>query len=173
MAERTLNGEPGLFRFCPHCGQALTTFHDGERLRRRCERCGWIHYRNPTVGVAVIIISDEGLWLGQRRSGGWCIPCGHVEWDESIEDAAKREALEETGLEVTLNTIFTAHSNFHNPEQHTVGIWFLAEAEDFSKASPGGDLIDLKPFPINKIPELVFLTDREVVKEIRQRFYGS
>ena len=46
--------ESSPFRFCPLCGQALTNYKDGERLRRRCEHCGWIHYHNPTVGVAVI-----------------------------------------------------------------------------------------------------------------------
>ena len=158
------------FRFCPRCSQALTIFHDGERLRLHCEHCNWIHYRNPTVGVAVILLSDEGLWLGQRRNGGWCIPCGHVEWDESVEDAAKREALEETGLEVALDEVFSVHSNFHNPEQHTVGIWFMARAEDLSKASAGGDLIDLKPFPLDKIPPLTFPTDEKVIDQIKIQF---
>jgi 8-oxo-dGTP diphosphatase len=170
MAKITLNGEPGLFRFCPLCGQALTTFHDGERLRRRCESCDWIHYRNPTVGVAVIILTDKGLWLGKRRSGGWCIPCGHVEWDEDIETAARREMLEETGLEVTLGDVFTVHSNFHNPEQHTVGVWFLGEVDDFARATPSGDLVEFRAFPLSHIPPLIFPTDRKVVDQIKNRF---
>jgi len=170
MAKRMGDEENSLFRFCPFCGQALTTYHDGERLRRRCKDCNWIHYRNPTVGVAVILLSDEGLWLGKRRSGGWCIPCGHVEWDESIQEAARREALEEIGVEVSLRQIFSVHSNFHNPDQHTVGIWFLVEAQDLSPASAGGDLIELKPFPLEQIPELVFPTDRLVIEEIKELF---
>jgi 8-oxo-dGTP diphosphatase len=168
-----LKGGQGAFRFCPLCGQTLTTFFDGERFRLRCENCNWIHYRNPTVGVAVILLSDVGLWLGQRRSEDWCIPCGHVEWDESIQDAARREALEETGLAVTLGKIFSAHSNFHNPDQHTVGIWFMAEAEDLSKASPGGDLIDFRPFPLTQIPKLAFPTDRKVIQEIKENFLDA
>lgn len=149
------------------CGHALSTFFDGDRNRRRCESCGWIHYRNPTVGVAVILLNEKGLWLGRRRSGGWCIPCGHVEWDESIKQAARRELLEETGMEVTLGEVFAVHSNFHNPEQHTVGIWFLGETDDYSGSKPGGDLIELKAYPLLDIPSLKFPTDELVVAKLR------
>ena len=156
------------FIYCPLCGQALTTFHDGERLRHRCKHCNWIHYRNPTVGVAVILFTEEGLWLGQRRSGGWCIPCGHVEWDETIEEAAKREMLEETGLDVSLGDVFAVYSNFHNPKQHTVGIWFLGDVKDYTEAKPGGDLIALQPFQLDHLPELIFPTDKQVVEKIKR-----
>ena len=53
--------EENPYKYCPMCGRALTTFHDGERLRRRCEKCNWVHYRNPTAGVAAILLSEEGL----------------------------------------------------------------------------------------------------------------
>ncbi len=125
-----------------------------------------MRYRNPTVGVAVILIEDGRLWLGRRRDGGWCIPCGHVEWDETIEEAAYREAREETGLQIELIKLFAVHSNFHNPEQHTVGVWYLASGVDTSKARPGGDLIELHPFPLNEIPTLKFTTDQEVVNSL-------
>jgi 8-oxo-dGTP diphosphatase len=167
------NGLDDPFRFCPRCSRALTIFHDGERLRLHCEYCNWIHYRNPTVGVAVILLTDEGLWLGKRRSGGWCIPCGHVEWDEDIESAARREMLEETGLAVTLKDVFTVHSNFHNPDQHTVGVWFLGETDDLSGARPGGDLVDLKAFPLSNLPSLIFPTDQKVVDQIKIQFPNS
>ncbi len=90
------------FLYCPLCAEGLQPFSDGERLRSRCPNCGWIYYRNPTVGVAVVLLESGRLLLGERRDGGWCIPCGHVEWDESIEKAAVREFAEETGLQVEL-----------------------------------------------------------------------
>ena len=102
------------YQYCPLCSQALTTFHDGERLRRRCENCGWVHYRNPTAGVAVILLHDDELLLGRRRSGGWCIPCGHVEWDETIKEAARREIHEETGLDV-LSVFFQSPVVYASP----------------------------------------------------------
>lgn len=158
------------YRHCPKCASSLEPFlHEG-RLRRRCPSCGWIHYRNPTVGVAVIVLTEEGLWLGHRRSGGWCIPCGHVEWDETVEQAARRESREELGLEPDLERVFAVHSNFHDPEKHTVGVWYLASVEDMREARAGGDLVELKPFPLDQPPDLIFPTDRTVVRSLQEAF---
>ena len=57
--------------------------------RPRCAACGFVHFRNPAVGVAVVLLDDAGrILLGQRSAGGnvgeWCIPCGYVEWGEDI-----------------------------------------------------------------------------------------
>lgn len=155
------------FSFCPHCSTKLEPFKQGTRARLRCPACGWIHYRNPTVGVAVILLTEAGLWLGRRRDGGWCIPCGHVEWDETVEAAARREMREEMGLDLELEDVFAVLSNFHNPEQHTVGIWYRAKALDTAGARAGGDLLELRPFALDALPELIFPTDRLVIERLR------
>jgi 8-oxo-dGTP diphosphatase len=86
-----------VFIYCPHCAEELQSFVDERISRRQCLGCGWIQYRNPSVGVAVVLIEEGKLLIGCRRSGGWCIPCGHVEYDENVEGAAVREMAEETG----------------------------------------------------------------------------
>ncbi len=156
-----------LFRFCPYCGRRLALRVDEGRPRTHCVACQRTYYRNPTVGVAVVLPTPAGLWLGKRPSGRWCIPCGHVEWDEEVETCARREALEETGLEVQLLRVLAVHSNFHDPLSHTVGIWYLARAADLSAARPGSDLVDLRPFPLEHLPPLEFPTDRRVIASLR------
>ncbi|MFA6130681.1 MAG: NUDIX hydrolase [Patescibacteria group bacterium] len=58
--------------------------------------------RFPKVGVACILIKDGKVLLGKRLgahgAGTWCFPGGHLEWHEELEDAVRREVLEETGL---------------------------------------------------------------------------
>jgi ADP-ribose pyrophosphatase YjhB (NUDIX family) len=160
-------GRQDPFQFCPLCGQNLESFADEDRLRKRCPSCGWIRYRNPTVGVALLVVKGERVLLGERRDGSWCIPCGHVEWDEDIRTAARREALEELGVSISLGEIFAVHSNFHDHDHHSVGIWFMTQIDETDGLVAGGDLQTLDFFSLQHLPPLAFPTDQKVLDKIR------
>ena len=135
--------------------------------RRECTQCGWVQYRNPTVGVAVAIVEKFQLLIGQRRDGGWCIPCGNVEWDETVESAARREMAEETGLIVDLRGVLAVKSNFHDLEKQTVGVWYRG-VRTGGVLEPGDDLREVKFVDLGQIPDFRFPTDREVVEKLRR-----
>ncbi len=118
-----------------------------------------------------MLFEDGKLLLGERRDGGWCIPCGHVEWDESTEVAARREFYEETGLEVALHGVVAVHSNFHNPKHHTVGVWYRAQRLK-GKLRANEDLVKVGFFPLSGLPPLKFPTDKLVVQQLQQEFAG-
>lgn len=109
-----------------------------------------------------MLVEDGRLLVGQRRDGDWCIPCGHVEWDECVEDAAIREFAEETGLTVSLRSVLAVKSNFHNPLKQTVGIWYLGDRTG-GTIRAGGDLVQAEFADLQRLPSLKFPTDREVV----------
>ena len=159
------------FSFCPQCGGRLNYRKVKERERLKCQQCGYVYYENPIVGVAVIVRDKSGAVLLGRRApdasypGLWCIPCGYVEYEEDVRAAASREFYEETSLRVELGKVFTVLSNFHNPEVHTVGIWFLAEIIG-GNANAGDDLTELGWFAPDNPPPLAFPTDGEVLVQL-------
>jgi len=162
-----------LFKYCPHCAHPMERRERGGRVRPCCPRCGFVQYLNPTVGVAVVVLEGDRILLGRRADdvsygGMWCIPCGHLEWDEEVREAAIREFKEETGLDVRITGIAAVHSNFHNPRQHTVGIWFMGQVVG-GALRPGDDLVEVGFFPLSNPPEpLAFPTDRLVIEELRR-----
>ena len=160
------------FRYCPKCGDKLLRQQRGDVIRSVCRACGFVFYRNPAVGVAVVTFEGRKILLGRRARGEyqgfWCIPCGYVEWGEDVREAARREFLEETGLEVEIGSVYAVHSNFHNSESLTVGIWFRSTVVGGALAA-GDDLDRVGYFPLEELPEqLAFPTDCLVLEQLRE-----
>jgi 8-oxo-dGTP diphosphatase len=155
------------FHYCPKCGGKVQYVQQLSGLRLTCQTCSFIFYENPVVGVAGIVLDEKGRILLGRRSGGtypglWCIPCGYVEYAEDVYDGIRREFKEETNLDIEIVRVFTVQSNFHDPEKHSVGIWFLSQVVD-GYLQPGDDLDQVAFFCLDQIPPLAFPTDRTVV----------
>lgn len=89
-------------------------------------------YRNPVPTVDLIIRTPGGLVLIERKNEpfGLALPGGFVDEGETVENAAIREALEETGLSVELDELFYVYSDPNrDPRKHTISVVFLASAK--------------------------------------------
>ena len=159
------------FFFCPVCGAPLVKQFAYGMDRGVCSKCGRINYENPIVGVAAIIRNDRGQILLVKRAeettcpGLWCIPCGYVEYNEDIRTAVVREAKEETGLIIKPLEVYDCQSNFHNPDQHTVGIWFLTKVTG-GTLTPGDDAVEVMWSDLKETPPLAFKTDRIILDRL-------
>ncbi len=114
-------------------------------------------YRNPTPTVDIIIEVDTSIVLIKRKNPpyGWAIPGGFVDYGESYETAAAREAEEETGLQVQNLQQFRTYSDpDRDPRQHTASTVFIAQAN--KQPTAGDDAAEAKLFTKENLPELVF-----------------
>jgi len=110
--------------------------------------------KKPSLTVDVIIKTENGIVLVKRKNkpfrGKWALPGGFVEYAERVEEAAKREAEEETGLKVKLQKLVGVYSDpKRDPRGHTITVCYLAKRVGGSlKAS--SDAAEVKIF--EKIP---------------------
>jgi mutator protein MutT len=156
--------------YCFECGTPLVQRRQEDRDRPTCPACGFIHYLDPKVAVAVIIGDDNGVLLGQRRidpgAGLWSFPAGYVNRGEVVEEAAVREVREELGLGVRLTGLVGVYSE---PGAAVVLIVYSAEVESGEPTPDGREVSEVRRFPLNDLPNgLAFPHDRRVLADWKQ-----
>ena len=160
--------------YCPICGHELVMRHEGGRMRPACDNCGYVHYLNPVPGVGMLIEMDGGIVLIQRRNpphaGDWTIPSGFVEADESAEEAAIREAEEETGLKVEIVEMMGVNSFPEGPPVSGIMIFYRLKPVG-GQLQAGDDASDARVFLPQDVPLLPFRTHREIMAEWLERFH--
>ncbi len=138
----------------------------------RCPHCGyeWETYEHPKPVVDIIIRVQGGIILIQRKNPpyGWAIPGGFVDYYETVEDAARREAVEETGLELTRLRLFGVYSDpARDPRQHTISTVFTADGLGVPRA--GDDAQDIGVFPESALPEGIVFDHPLILRDYFKR----
>lgn len=170
-ADRDFGEWPGEYKFCPMCGRSLRPRLVGGKPRPSCESCGFVHFRNPGVGAAVVLWDElDRLLLVRRgphatRSGMWSIPAGFVDYGEDVRAGAARELREETGLVAEIGAPVWVATNTHDPAKVTVGIWF-AGSQIGGELAAGDDADDVGWFDLDELPPLAFDTDKAYIASL-------
>lgn len=137
-----------------------------------------VAYRNPTPTVDIIIeLIDRPhrpIVLVERQNPpfGWALPGGFVDYGESVEAAAQREAHEETGLWVELREQFQVYSDpGRDPRQHTLSVVLLATATGEPQA--GDDAKTVGVFEFWRIPANLCFDHNRILRDYWQyRHHG-
>lgn len=123
----------------------------------------------PTVDIIIRIGSEENIVLIERKNPphGWALPGGFVDYGESLEEAAKREAFEETGLRVQLKGQFRTYSDpTRDLRLHTISTVFIADAEGEPKG--GDDAKNARIFNIKELPSPLCFDHDKILKDYKE-----
>src|SRR5215469_13991554 len=101
--------EHELYKFCPHCGHELIAKQLDREKVKYCEKCGFTFWNKSKPVVSIVLHKDGKVLMIQRGNepfkGYWVLPGGFISYFENAEEAIKREALEEVGVEMKLEKI--------------------------------------------------------------------
>lgn len=123
--------------------------------------------KNPLPTVDIIIeIAGRGIVLIERINPprGWALPGGFVDYEESLEHAAMREAKEETSLDVKLVEQFHNYSDpGRDPRHHTISTVFIATAEGAPKGED--DARQARLFSENDLPQSIVFDHPQILRD--------
>jgi ADP-ribose pyrophosphatase YjhB (NUDIX family) len=145
-----------------------------------CVRCGHVLYLNPKVAAGTLPVRDGRVALIRRGVEPgldlWSWPCGYVEIDEEVEQAAVRETLEETGLRVGLGDLLGLYSYPVEPgteQTLTTGLiiaaWETTSVE--GELAAGHDAADADWFALDDVPwdRLAFDSSHRALRDLLAR----
>ena len=153
-----------------------------------CANCGKVveKYRNPFPTVDIIIETcfghpppetgkqkeKSGIVLIKRKNPpfGWALPGGFVDYGESLESAAKREAEEETSMKVELLYQLGAYSDpSRDPRHHTISVVFVGRAAGIPEAAD--DAIDAGIFDRDSLPDPLAFDHKQILRDYFKKCY--
>ncbi len=165
---------PQEYSFCPRCGGRLAgqVLKDGDPERLVCGGCGFVFYLGPKLVAGAIFELDGGVVLIQRDIepgyGKWTFPGGFVERGERAEAAARREVLEESGLEIEVADII----GLYTYEGEVPAIAVFAARVVGGEPTPLDETMDVKSFPRDGLPwaAMAFPSTEQALKDYLRKF---
>jgi ADP-ribose pyrophosphatase YjhB (NUDIX family) len=130
-------------------------------------------YQNPIPTVDIIVeVESKGIVLIKRKNPpyGWAIPGGFLNYGESLEEAAVREAKEETSLDVELVRQFHTYSDpERDPRHHSISTVYIAKANGIPAAKD--DALEIGLFNESNLPNDIAFDHRSILRDYFKLIY--
>lgn len=172
------NSAPKHIIYCPKCASKLVTRNVGDKQRKACPSCNYVHFTDPKVGVGVLVIDEGKILLVKRKmhpeQGKWSLPAGFLDYGENPKETAEREVFEETNLRVQIQSLLEI---YHNPEAVINGgasIFILYQARlEGGEIEAGDDASQAAFFEPDELPEIAFDSTRDVISRWQYSMQGE
>lgn len=146
-----------------------------------CPQCGkkCSHFRNPVPTVDIVIYNAlREIVLIKRNNTpfGWALPGGFVDYGERVEDAALREAREETGLELDPEAIAGGLLGVYSdpsrdPRQHTMSVVFTAQVGEEAEPMGGDDAAEAHFFKLDNLPDPIVFDHKKIIMDFTKKIF--
>ena len=150
-------------KYCSACAAVLEVRAVAGHHRPVCPACGHVVYHDPKVAAICIVERDLKVLMVKRGNqpgiGLWSMPGGYVDRGEIVEEAAVREVLEETGLEVEVEGLVGLFSK----RDHPVIVAAFVAREVGGALKAGLEALDVGFFSLDDLPPLAFAGDLSIL----------
>ncbi len=161
----------GEARFCVRCGGGLAPRRVEGKTRPACVVCRYVVFEDPKVAVVVMLTDGDRLLLVKRSrepgKGHWALPGGFLDSGEDPREAAVREALEETRLDVEVTELIDIWAEAPALGGATLVIAFRA-AQRGGELRASDDAADAAFFALDALPPLAFESTRRAIELMRR-----
>ncbi|MBT3721402.1 NUDIX hydrolase [archaeon] len=131
-----------------------------------CNECK--RYNSRHVTCDVLIVKNNKVLLikraGHPLKGYWAFPGGYLDWDETLEECARREVKEETGYDCEVEFFTISSDPKRDDNRQNVTIFFTAELKE-KIAVHDNEVSEVKWFDVNKIPEKMAFDHPKILKK--------
>lgn len=150
------------FQYCPTCG--TNQFEINNCKSKRCNKCGFIYYINPSAATAAFIINKNNELLVCRRAnepakGTLDLPGGFIDFDETAEQAIQREILEELGVKThSVQYLFSLPNDYLYSDLNvpTLDLFFRCQIDESCTITPADDVAECYFIPLNEVNPALF-----------------
>lgn len=119
------------------------------------------------MGVRILMVQNDKVWLIRHTYlTGWFMPGGGLNRNETIEQAARREAREETGAELGKVTLLGVFTNYMQWKTDHTAVFLCKDFKVIGRAD--AEIAEVKQFSFNQLPEHIYSSHRNLLNAYQE-----